>query len=179
MHVRRKNMTRQRIALISLISIIIFVLLLGGELVYKNKWVNGTLTQESQQISGVQSAEIVKINGQSELLVQTGQINNLQTVSQQLQRIANKQPIRFIDHRTPELEKIFQQMQFPLQEAIVRGNFTEMEQALRELADKEGVKMTLTMDSEAIYMTLDKENGQLVAVIERHGRGIFLPSRGA
>ena len=172
-------MTKQRIALISLISIIIFGLLLSGQLVYKKKWVNGTLTQESQQIQGVQSAEIITQDGQSELLVQTKQISNLQSVSQQLQRLSGKHPIRFVDQRTPELENIFQKMQFSLQEGIARGNFTQMEQTLIELADKTGVKMSLAMDSEAIYLTLSKEEGQLVAVIERHGQGIFLPSEGS
>lgn len=172
-------MTRQRVALISLISIIIFGLLLGGQLVYKKKWVNGTLTQESQQIQGVQSAEIITQDGRSELLVHTTKVINLQSVSQQLQRLSDKHPIRFVDQRTAELETIFQKMQFPLQEGIARGNFVQMEQTLLELADRLGVKMSLTMDSEAIYITLNKEEDQLVAVIERHGQGVFLPSEGA
>lgn len=171
-------MTKQRIALISLVGILVFGLLLSGQLIYKNKWVNGTLTQESQQIQGVLSAEIISHDGQSEILVQTNQIDNLQSVSLQLQRISSMRPIRFVDQRTPELERVFQQMQFPIQEGIVRGNFTQMEETLRELADNTGVNMSLTMDNTAIYLTLAKQEGQLVAVLERHGQGAFLPSEG-
>lgn len=171
-------MTKQRIALISLVGLLVFGLLLSGQFVYKNKWVNGTLTQKSQQIQGVLSAEIISHDGQSEILVQTRQVDNLQNVSLQLQRISGMRPIRFVDQRTPELERIFQQMQFPIQEGIERGNFTQMDQTLRELADNTGVSMSLAMDSAAIYLTLSKQEGQLVAVLERHGQGAFLPSEG-
>ncbi len=171
-------MTKQRIALISLIGILVFGLLLGGQLVYKNKWVNGTLTKESQRIQGVLSAKIATYDGQSELVVQTSGIDNLQKASLELQRISGMRPIRFVDQRTPELENIFQKMQFPIQEGIVRGNFTEMEQTLRELADKNEVNLSLAMDNSAIYLTLTKEESQLVAVLERHGQGTFLQSEG-
>lgn len=173
-----KMMTKQRIALISLIGILVFGLLLSGQLVYKNKWVNGTLTQESQQIQGVLSAKIASHDGQSEILVQTSQIDNLQKASLQLQKISGMRPIRYVDQRTPELERIFQQMQFPIQEGIAKGNFTQMEQTLRELADKNNVTLNLAMDNAAIYLTLTQDESQLVAVLERHGQGTFLPSEG-
>lgn len=172
-------MTKQRIALISLIGMLVFGLLLGGQLVYKKKWVNDTLTYETQQIQGVLAAEVASHDGQAEVLVQTGQIDNLQKVSLQLQRISGNRPIRFVDQRTPELERIFQQMQFSIQEGIVRGNFTQMEQTLSELADKAGVKMSLAMDNTAIYLTLNADESQLVAVLERNGQGTFLPSEGS
>lgn len=171
-------MTKQRVAVISLVGILVFSLLLGGQLIYKNKWVNGTLMQESQEIPGVISAQVVTRDGQSELQVKTGEVEDLQKVSLQLQKIAGKHPILFIDQRTKDLEQVFQQMQFPLQESIVRGNFTEMEQRIKELAQQSGVELSLTMDSEAIYLTLSKDQNQLVAVIERHGQGKFLPSQG-
>jgi hypothetical protein len=171
-------MTKQRMALISLIGILVFGLLLGGQLVYKNKWVNGALAQESQEIQGIISAQVISYDGLSELQVKTTEIDNLQKVSTQLQKIAGKHPIRFVDQRTAELERLFQKMQFPLQEGIVRGNFTQMEQVIRELANQSGVELSLTMDSEAIYLTLNKEKSQLVSVIERHGQGKFLTSEG-
>jgi hypothetical protein len=136
------------------------------------------LSKESKQIQGVLSAKIATYDGQSELVVQTSGIDNLQKSSLELQRISGMRPIRFLDQRTPELDDIFQKMQFPIQEGIIRGNFTEMEQTLRELADKNGVNLSLAMDNSAIYLTLTKEDHQLVAVLERHGQGIFLPSEG-
>ena len=171
-------MTKQRIALISLIAIIVFGSLLGGELVYKRVWINDALSQETMQVHGISSAKMKSIDGKTELLIQTNQIDDLQKVSQQLQQIAGVNPIRLVDRRTPELVNLFQSMQFPIQEGIENGNFSQMKLALQELADEAGVDINLTMDNAAIYLTLTREEGQLVAVIERHDQGAFLPSVG-
>jgi hypothetical protein len=171
-------MTKQRIALISLIAIIVFGSLLGGELVYKKVWINDALSQESMQVHGISSAKMKSIDGKTELMVQTNLIDDLQKVSLQLQQIAGVNPIRLVDHRTPELVDLFQSMQFPIQEGIANGNFSHMEASLKELAAKAGVDLKLNMDNSAIYLTLTKEEGQLVAVVERQDRGAFLPSVG-
>lgn len=171
-------MTKQRIALISLIAIIVFGSLLGGELVYKKLWINDALSQETMKVHGISSAKMKSIDGKAELLVQTNLIDDLQKVSQQLLQIAGVNPIRLVDHRTPELVNLFQSMQFPIQEGIVNGNFSDMEASLKELAANAGVDLKLTMDNTAIYLTLTREEGQLVAVVERHDQGAFLPSVG-
>ncbi|MGE4273128.1 MAG: hypothetical protein AB7E31_09705 [Desulfitobacterium sp.] len=172
-------MTRQRITVISLVSLLIFGLLLGGKLIYENKWLYGSLVQKSQQISGVHSAKVVELQGITEMLIKTDQITNLQSSSHQLRQISGKHPIRLVDHRTPELEKIFQEMQFAIQEGMVMGNFTQMKETLSSQADQAGVILDLTMDNEAIYLTLNKGEDQLLSVIERHGQGLFLPSIGS
>ena len=53
-----------------------------------------------------------------------------------------------------------------------------MAQTVRKQAEQAGVKLELTMDSEAIYLTLNQNDAQLVAVLERHGQGRLLPSEG-
>ncbi|HHY27222.1 MAG TPA: hypothetical protein GX523_10870 [Desulfitobacterium dehalogenans] len=171
-------MTKQRLTIISLVSILIFGLLLSGKLLYENKWLEGSLIKESQQISGVISAEILNRQGASEMLVNTGQVSNLQTICTQLKTISGARPIRLADQRTPELEEIYQQMQFAIQEGIAMGNFTQMRETLTTQAEQAGVIMNLAMDNEAIYLVLTKGENQLVSVIERHGQGLFLPSVG-
>ncbi|CDX02042.1 hypothetical protein [Desulfitobacterium hafniense] len=171
-------MTKQRITIISLVSMLIFGLLLSGKLLYENKWLEGSLIKESQQISGVLSAEILDKQGASEMLVNTGQVTNLQSLCTQLKTISGKHPIRLVDQRTPELEEVYQQMQFAIQEGMVMGNFTQMRETLAIQAEQAGVVMNLTMDNEGIYLVLTQGEHQLVSVIERHGQGTFLPSVG-
>lgn len=172
-------MTRQRITVISLISIIIFGLLLSSKLLYENKWIKGSLIQESQKIQGVITADLLEVQGATEMMVKTDQVANLQSLSQQLKKISGTHPIRLVDQRSQELEEVFQRMQFAIQEGIAMGNFTHMEEVLESQADQAGVDMNLTMDNEAIYLTLDQGDNQLVSVIERHGQGVFLPSEGS
>lgn len=169
-------MMKQRIARVSLTGILIFGLLLGGQILYKNIWTNGQLDKDSRRISGILSAQVVSENGQQVFEVKTDHLQNLDKVGQQLESIAGQRPIRFMDQRSPELEKVLAQMEFPLQESIARGNFTEMQQKLQDLADQAGIKMELSMDSEEIYLNLTKGDAQLVEVLERHAQGKFLES---
>ena len=169
-------MTRQRILLISFIGILIFGLLLGGTFVYQKKWVDVSILHQSQQISGVISAKTVQSNGQKELLVGTNHLSNLRETSQELEKLAGNLPIRYLDRTNDNLDILFGQMQFAIQEGISRGNFIEMEQSLKNQADKAGIQLQLEMDSDAIYVVMNQGNAQLIEVIERHGQARFLPS---
>jgi hypothetical protein len=169
-------MTKQRIMRISLVGILVFGLLLGGQILYRNNWVNSQLTQNSRQISGVVSAQIITDNGQKVLEVTTNHVQNLENVGQQLQALAGQQPIRLKDQRTPELEKLLAKMEFPLQEAITRGNFSQMEETLQQMASQAGVSLELSMDSKGIYVNLTQGEAQLLEVIQRTGQDKFLPS---
>lgn len=168
-------MTKQRITLISLVGVLFFGLLLGGQILYKKNWVDAGILNQSLQIPGVVSAKLVEVNGQPELDVVTSQIKDLHQAALKLEKVAGKHPIRFRDQRNEDLEKLLDQMQFALQEGITRGNFTEMAQTIKEQAMKNGAQLDLAMDNEAIYLTLNKGEAQLVEVLERHDQGRFLP----
>ncbi|HVJ49510.1 hypothetical protein [Desulfitobacterium sp.] len=170
------SMMKQRIARISLVGILIFGLLLGGQFIYKNNWVNGHLAKDSQQISGVLSAQVVSENGQQILEVTTDHLQNLAEVEQQLEKLAGQRPIRLKDQRTPELEKLLAKMEFPLQEGIARGDFVQMEQTLQQQAAQTGVTIDLSMNNEKIFLNLTQGQAQLLEVVERSTQGKFLAS---
>lgn len=169
-------MTKQRILLISLISILIFGVLLGGKFIYQTKWVDVTILSQSQQIPGVISAKVVTNHGLKEMVVVTDHLTNLRQASQTLMKLADDVPIRFIDRKNETLEKLFKQIQFALQEGIARGNFTEMAQNVRIQAEEVGVQLELEMDNNAIYLIMSKGDAQLIEVIERNGQERFLPT---
>ena len=169
-------MTKQRIIMISLIGILIFGLLLGSKVVYQKKWIDVTILSQSQQIPGVVSAKTVQKNGQNEMVVVTNHMTNLRQASLALEKLAGDLPIRYLDRNNDVLNKLFGQMQFALQEGIARGNFTEMAQNVRTQAEKAGVQLELEMDNDAIYVTLNQGDAQLIEVIERHGQVNFLAS---
>ncbi|WP_407308573.1 hypothetical protein [Desulfosporosinus sp. SB140] len=170
-------MTKQRILVISFVGLIIFGLLLGGKLLYQKKWVDSSILTRSQKITGVVSAKTIQVNGQDEMDVTTQHIVNLRQVSLDLETIAGKEPIRYLDQRNDSLSTLFEQMQFAIQEGISRGNFTEMAQSIQTMAEKSGVQLELEMDSDAIYILLNQGNAQLIEVVERHGQGQFLESK--
>ena len=170
-------MTKQRIMLISFVGILIFGLLLGGRIVYQDKWLGAAILRQSQQIPGVVSAKTVtQDNGQNELVVVTKNMANLRQASLALEKLAGNSPIRYLDRSNAALNKLFGQMQFALQEGIARGTFTEMAQNVRAQAEKAGVQIELEMDNDAIYVILNQGDAQLIQVVERHGQTNFLPS---
>ena len=169
-------MVKQRILLISLVGFLIFGLLLGGKVIYQKKWQDVSILRQSQQITGVVSAKVISNNGLKELDVVTNKLTNLRQASLALQKLSDNYPIRFLDQENDALEKVFAQMQFALQEGIALGNFTEMEQKVRILAEKAGIQIELEIDNEAVYVILNQEGAQLLEVIERHGQVNYLPS---
>lgn len=169
-------MGKQRIMLISLVGFLIFGLLLGGKVVYQKKWLDVSVLRQSQQIPGVVSAKVVSNNGLKELEVVTNKLTNLRQASLALQKLADDLPIRFFDQNNDVLKKVFGQMQFALQEGIVTGDFTGMEQTIRVQAEKAGVQLELEIDTDAIYVILNQEDAQLLEVIERHGQVKYLPT---
>jgi len=169
-------MGKERILLISLVSLLIFGLLYGGKVVYQKKWQDVSIQSQSQQIPGVESAKIVNKEGQKELEVVTNKLTNLREASLTLQKLAKELPIRFFDQSNRTLKNVFGQMQFALQEGIATGDFTGMEQKVRVHADKAGVQLELEIDNDAIYVVLNQGEAQLIEVIERHGQGHYLPT---
>ncbi len=166
----------RRILLIGLVGFLIFGLLLGGMFVYQKNWQDVSIQSQSQQIPGVVSAKIVKNNGLKELDVVIDQITDLRRAGLALQKIADDLPIRFFDQNNDDLKEVFGQMQFALQEGIALGNFTEMEQKVRAQAEQAGMQLELEIDGDAIYVILNQGEAQLVAVLERHGQGKYLPT---
>ena len=169
-------MDKQRILLISLVSLLIFGLLLGGMFVYQIKWQDASILRQSQQIPGVVSAKIVKSNGQKEINVVTNKLTNLRQACQALQKLDDESPIRFLDQNNEALKKVFAQLQFAFQEGIATGDFTDMEQTVRVQAEKAGIELELEIDSDAIYVILNQGDAQLIEVIERQGQVKYLPS---
>lgn len=169
-------MVKQRILLISLVSFLIFGLLLGGRVIYQKKWQDVSVLRQSQQITGVVSAKVVSTNGLKELDVVTNKLTNLRQASLALQKVSDNYPIRFLDQKNDALEKVFAQMQFALQEGIALGNFTEMEQKVRILAENAGIQLELEIDNEAVYVILNQGDAQMLEVIERHGQVNYLPT---
>ena len=169
-------MTKQRMTLISLVGILVFSILLSGQIIYQHNWVDAKILNQSRQINGIESAKVMRVNDMQYLEVMTGHVADLPRVTQDILKLSSGKAILLRDNRNGHLQLVFNKMQFALQEAIARGNFSEMAQNIEQKASLADVNLSLSMDSDYIYLTLDEEQSQLVAVLERHNQGRFLPS---
>jgi len=166
--------TKQRIAIIGILSLLTFGLLFGGQLIYKKHWADADLLQKVEQVKGIEEASIVRSpNGRFELQVKTEKVDDLQQLAEELLQHVEDMPIIIIDNRSAELEALYDQMQFAIHEGLVQGNFTAMADRLRQLAEQANAEIDLTMDHDNIYLSLSDGDHQLLSIVERHGQGIF------
>lgn len=171
-----KQMTKQRLILISLVGILSLSLLLGVAYLYQIRWVDVNTLQQGQKIVGVTSAKFITNDDQKELRVVTNHLTNLRLACQFLEKMAGKLPIRYLDQRDEVLVDQFDVMQFALQQGLAQGDFTEMENKAQKMADGWGVQLELEMDSDAIYVIMNHGEAQLIEVIERNDPKKYLPS---
>ena len=170
-------MSKKEIIRTAVTALIVLGLLIGGNFLYKKFWLEKNLAEQVSNIPGITAAQIVEQRGQRELDIQTGEVENLPKLCEQLDDMVDGTPIRFTDNRSDELNNLYRQMEFALQEGIVQGNFTKMLEVIQEQSAKAGVKVTLDMDSDRIYLLLTKDGKQLISVLERKEKGLYLPSR--
>ncbi|MDR3289019.1 MAG: hypothetical protein LBT22_06285 [Peptococcaceae bacterium] len=171
-------MTKQRIIVIGLTGIFVFGLLIGGQFIYKKNWVEGDYIRQSQSIAGVEAAQLVTVNGAKALQVSLHDISDLRGVCLQLENLTGDLPIQLLDHRNDYLNQTLQDMQFALQEGIAQGNFTEMAAAIYQMGADANVAVGLTMDQQSLYLTLERDEAQLLEVISRNEAGKYLLSQG-
>ena len=75
------------------------------------------------------------------------------------------------DHRTPELEKPYYNIQYNIQEAIFTGNFTAMADAVAKQAGAVQADSRVYVDSGYVYIQLSKGADALYAVVPRQPGG--------
>lgn len=71
------------------------------------------------------------------------------------------------DHRSPELEQLFRRVNLFVQEALATGQFSAMADRVAEEAEKVGVTVQFTVDSERVYISLRQGEHYLYSVVER------------
>ena len=75
--------------------------------------------------------------------------------------------LELLDNPTPDARRALQEMMFVIEEAVVQGNFREMETLLHEIAEDFGQELVLSLDRSYIYLQLNDGTGQLIRAISR------------
>lgn len=71
------------------------------------------------------------------------------------------------DGRNAELEQAYRRLNLHLQEGLVTGRFAEMAGRVEAEAAEMGLKASVSLDSERLYLHLAAENGYLYEVLTR------------
>lgn len=79
-----------------------------------------------------------------------------------------KYTLAVADQRSPELEQLYYNMHFQIQEALATGNFSQMKVRLEELAHGAGVTdLRVTVEHDRIYVQFSKGAHYLYEVVDR------------
>jgi hypothetical protein len=76
--------------------------------------------------------------------------------------------IQIRDHRTPNLEKVWKEMQFGVREGIERREYTKIQQTVATVAKQHHVAQAVEMDNANLYVEISDGTGVLDEVIPLH-----------
>ncbi len=87
--------------------------------------------------------------------------------------------IELADHRNDRLNDIYNEGQFAIHEAMVKGNFRDMSNSMSQYARANGVESKVYIDNDNIYWQMKDDAYFLYAVIPRRALPVNASERGA
>lgn len=159
------------------VDLVVLFLCLGLGLLFGGRWVYNTLQYANplesflQDNVLIQSYQIEKEKEQTDISVDLGKVDNIAQsyadLYQALEQVMGKKEftLTITDQRNGELEELLHHSEFAIYEAMVRGNYREMEQAIISQAVDKGVLAKVFMNPQAVYVQLEKDEHYLYAKI--------------
>jgi len=152
--------------------------LFGGQLLWQKFIVAQPLDKAFLNINGVaettldnqgKNGEPVKIHvtlQNADNLAKTyDELNN------QAKTVLGKKPFKIVIHdsRSAELEQFNYEIQYMVQEAIVTGHFSAMEENLAAKARENNLHLQIYVDGDNVYLQTAKETAQMYVIVPRRG----------
>lgn len=157
-----------RLHYIILACFLSLTLLGGGHLLYKKLVWEKSLEKRLQSIPPVEG---VILKDKDRIEVELGPTLDLKQtylqVEEALYDFYRGSPPQLVirDQRSPVLNEVWEETQFVVYEAAVRGTFTAMAQEMEKKAKMHGVEARLAMDGKRIYVALYKDEHFLYEII--------------
>ena len=153
-----------RIPAIVAAMLVTLALLLAGQLLYERYFVKNNLDREVAKVASVQELTIAKDQKPPTVYVRIPNVQDLQTEYQGLKEAISQQlgsgyQIVLVDNRTPELQSLYEQCSFAIQEAIATGNYEAMQKTVLQLAANDQDQANISVDSDNVYLELRDRQG--------------------
>lgn len=156
--------------------VVTLAVIYAGQALWQKHFVSQPLDKALKAISEVQKAELEeggKLNEPLVVHVTLDNVNNLQdtykAINDKIQEAYGNKAykLEIKDSRSPELEQLFNDINYYVQEAIVDGNFPLLAEKSGEMAKKLGIECKIFVDSENIYVQLSGKSASLYDVVPR------------
>jgi hypothetical protein len=151
-----------RISTIVAAMLITLALLLGGQHLYNKYLVNDSLDRQIARVAAVEELRVARDEKPPAVYIHIPHVQDLQTDYRELTEIIRKRlgsdyRVVLLDNRTSELQSLYEQCSFAIQEAITTGNFQAMQKEVSRLAAASNVQNSLSVDSYNVYLELRDE----------------------
>mgnify|MGYP000849820752 CR=1 FL=1 len=151
-----------------------FALLVGGNWLYQQYFVKSPLGDDLEQRSEIINWSLLEETDKKVLTVELGPVTNLKESynyirDKSIQYLgAEGVEIRLVDHRSEKLEQVMYTLQYPIYEALVRGNFTEMAETVKLEAERAQLTgYQVYVDEANLYIHLKHNEDYLYEIIPR------------
>ncbi|WP_425057806.1 hypothetical protein SCACP_23480 [Sporomusa carbonis] len=153
--------------------------LFGGQFLWNKYAVANPVNRMFQNIDGVESVSISRLNEQSKnnetvkIYIKLNHVDNLQNLYEEITDGLNqvgggkKYDIVIRDTRTPELEQFYYSIHYDIQEAIFTGNFATMAERIQAKAGSAQVKTQIYVGNKNIYVQMTKGADGMYVVVPR------------
>lgn len=149
--------------------------LFGGQALWHTFAVAKPLDKAFQGIDGVQSVAWGKEKDEGPVMLQVtiDKAASLQQtyrlIGEHAQGVLGKAPFQIVihDNRTPELEQVYHELHYHIQEAVFTGRFSDMAEKTQEIAKKAGTDARIDVDARNVYLQLTKGDNGLYVVVPR------------
>ncbi|MBP2644885.1 MAG: hypothetical protein H6Q75_325 [Firmicutes bacterium] len=152
------------------------VVLVSAQQLWSKYGVVQPLDKGIQGIAGVEEVTWSNIGKNADrpvIVVSLGEVSDLQKTYNEIlsvsQNVLGRKPFSVIlkDRRTPELEKVYYDTHYYVQEAVVTGKFSAMAEAVKTRAAASQVEAKVYVDSKYMYVSLTHGQAALYSVVPR------------
>lgn len=176
MNIKKNKLFKGLLALV-----ITLALLYAAQNVWMNYAVASPLDKTLNDVDGVAKVTLRDTNKLSEpviIVVTLDHDINLEktysAINEKIVETLNKKPyvLKLSDNRTPELEQLYYDIHFYVQQAMVDGNFPLLAENAREKAEALNAAARVYVDDKNIYLQLIKNDNFLYTIVSRPSQKI-------
>lgn len=176
-----------KVHLVIIFLLLTLVILVVGNMLYQKYYLTEPLFKLYQKTKVVQDYHVDGQGRVKKVLVEMKKTNNLQKSYNELlagtaQVLGNSEiTLELKDRRNDKLEKIYYDSQLIIYEALLKGNFTNMAEAIKKQAKAAGAEAQISIDKNNIYLQLVQGDNYLYEIIPRNTTDdkSFLNQRGS
>lgn len=179
-----KKVKGLRIGIIALVFVLASLLIFGGQQLRYRFDVFEPMQKAFTQVDGVEKVKFDRTGGHVDIVVTLGKVDNLEKTVSEIETLGKYYlkdslgDISIVDSRDADLDEVYYEMHYAIEEGIATGHFRQMAKDLQDTAKKSGLeRFRVYVGNDRVYVLMAKGGRYLYEVVPRKA-GPVLPQTG-